>query len=622
MPKPPSTPFEALELGWSILPINRYKMPLIKEWKHLQERQPTPEEVQNWLDDPWISQRLCGWAMITGKVSARIVIDCDDEKSIALMHELGLSPHRQTPRNYHHYDFTHPGFPITTLNSTSDRELKRRWPGLDPRGDGGYAMFLGQAVVKGSRPEKLGDYIWLRDPEPYPFEILPEDLREFLRKRPEKQKANRNKKTKNTGSKRPTIEMLVRMATARVAEGQGRNNTGAWLAQQLRDNRYIKAEALAVDYVAQCPPTNAQGDQEPYTQREWRATVDSTFKRKARDPWHDPKDPKTDDNERKRKRFRLTGEPVTGTAYEFIVNPFDERGDGWFPRGDISIVAASSGCGKTTFVFELLEKQLLGLPVYGHTTNRLPYLVLLEDRGEKSLERTLRRMRIEKDHLPYARLEESLLAEAVQRELLKRQEIPAAVFLEGIDLLGDASDGQQVARDLRLLQQVAEHYHIALIGSTGSPKQRPKDRYISFRDQAIGSTVWSRKAETVVVLQREHGKETDDVTILTVLPRNNRAEQFHLIFESSTGRLRSLTEEEMALRRAKEDASGFLDWVLKREAFTRAEARRAFPGMSGETMTRRLQNLLDSKTILPDGKAGKTPRFIVPSSWVGDGPIN
>jgi hypothetical protein len=604
------TPTEALNFGWSIFPLDERKHPLLKKWRYLQKRQPTLREIQQWEQNEWDNGRqLYGWALVTGAISQRICFDFDGEKGRTLMRELSLSPHRRSPSDGYHVDFTHPGFRIKTLNGKKNPELRRRWPGLDPRGDGGYVMFSGQAIIKGSNPPQLGEYLWLRDPAepPCSFAILPAELQEFLRA-----EEPRETEPESETNDRVAIAMLVRMALARVAEGIGRNNCGAWLAEQLRDNGYSKAEAFTVDYVERCPPTNPQGDKEPYTQVEWRATVRSIYTRKARQPWG-PQGTPAEDPAIRTSKFRLTGKRIAGGDFDFTVNPLAGRGDGWFPRGDISLIAASSGVGKTTWMFEVLERQQLGLPIYEHSTNQLPYLVLLEDRSERSLTRSLQRMQINKNTLPYARLGEGSLATAVQRELLKCPVMPAVVFIEGIDLLGDAKEGHKVSQELKLLQQVAEHYHIALIGSTGSPKQRPKDHYISLRDQVIGSTVWARKTETIVILQREHGKETDDITIATVLARNSRPEQFYLVFEPDTGRLRALTEEEYVARQNQQEFKELLAWIFQRESFTQGEVRRAFPKMSGLTLAKRLETLLSSKTILPDGKSGKSRRFIVPS---------
>lgn len=307
--------------------------------------------------------------------------------------------------------------------------------------------------------------------------------------------------------------------------------------------------------------------------------------------------------------FKVTGAQVDGGDYDFVLNPLEGQCDGWFPRGDISLVAASSGDGKTTFMADLLEKQLRGETVFGHTTNQWPYLVVMEDRGARSLRRTLNRMHIDPQHFPHARLTGGL-AEGIQRAIMAERIMPAVVFLEGIDLLNDASDGRNVSADLKLLQKVAEHYHVAIIGSTGSPKQKSKDRYIGLRDQVIGTSVWGRKTETIVVLQKENGKETDDVTIMTVLPRNDKPEVFNLVWDR--GRFRALRPEEIQQQEEKTASDDLIQWVLGREAFTRAEARKAFGSMSGKTFSDRLEALIKCQAIKRHTKGARV-FYSVPS---------
>jgi putative DNA primase/helicase len=309
--------------------------------------------------------------------------------------------------------------------------------------------------------------------------------------------------------------------------------------------------------------------------------------------------------------FVLTGQRVVGDAFDFVLNPFDGDIDGWFPRGEISLIAASSGGGKTTVMADLLEKQFAGEMVFGHTTNRLPYLVLMEDRSKNALKRTLTRMRLDPFKFPHEIMHgEGGLAAKVQRAILAQPALPAVVFLEGIDLLGDAADGKDVAQQLKLLQQLAEHYHIAIIGSTGSPKMKAKDGYTLLRDQVIGSSVWARKAETIIVLQREHGKETDDVTVMTVLPRNAKAEVFNMVFER--GRYRAMTAEEMQAGKENSASMALLNWIMERESFTRVELKRAFGSMSGTTLTQRIDGLIRSGVIKRHTK-GTNVYFSVPS---------
>jgi P4 family phage/plasmid primase-like protien len=271
------TPAEAHAKGLPVLPCGFDKRPLISSWKALQSRPATDAEFQAW-------QRLSPpvWALVTGKVAGRITLDFDGAAGGETMRQLGIEPHRRTPSGGYHADFVYPGWDVQTVNSKSKRELGRRWPGLDIRGDGGYVAFAG-------RTDK-GEYIWLRDPAPYPLDILPADLREFLGLMQAPAAAARRPKTGNVrqmpANGRVDSGKLVRAALDRVGR-EGRNDAGFWLAIQLRDNGYSQAEAeeLIQRYATCVPDVNTKGQREPYTSREALATVREAFSRPAREPW-------------------------------------------------------------------------------------------------------------------------------------------------------------------------------------------------------------------------------------------------------------------------------------------------------------------------------------------------
>ncbi|MCX6022657.1 MAG: hypothetical protein NTZ05_13190, partial [Chloroflexi bacterium] len=74
---------------------------------------------------------------------------------------------------------------------------------------------------------------------------------------------------------------------SKVDTGDGRNNTGFWLACQLRDNGHSQAEAEAtvLAYAERMPPTNTKGELEPYTVADALASVRSAYQQPAREPW-------------------------------------------------------------------------------------------------------------------------------------------------------------------------------------------------------------------------------------------------------------------------------------------------------------------------------------------------
>jgi hypothetical protein len=271
------TPAAALALGWSVIPCGRDKRPLLEAWKPFQTRRPTVQEVENWM-----RIHPATWAMITGEISDRITLDFDGESGRQILDGLHLAPHRCTPSGGFHCDFRYPGWRVKTLNSKTDRELQKRYPGLDIRGDGGYAIVSGHT--------DCGAYTWLRDPEPYALDILPTDMREFfgLLHPPAAPIPMNGKPHSIPGNGRVDAEQLVHRALDRL---DGRNNSGMWLAIQLRDNDYSQGEAECAmrNYRGRCRDVNTKGEREEYTEGEMLATLREAYSRTARDPWEPKK---------------------------------------------------------------------------------------------------------------------------------------------------------------------------------------------------------------------------------------------------------------------------------------------------------------------------------------------
>ena len=131
---------EYLDQGFSVFPVsNETKKPLIK-WKEFQDRQPTEDEVTQW----WEAWPEASIAVITGAVSGLVVVDCDTEEALARAKEFGFaSPVSVKTKRGTHFYWSHPRDgsrfgPRVGSNSRGDDWPKQ--PGLDLRGDGGYAL--------------------------------------------------------------------------------------------------------------------------------------------------------------------------------------------------------------------------------------------------------------------------------------------------------------------------------------------------------------------------------------------------------------------------------------------------------------------------------------------------
>ena len=116
--------------GYSVIPSGRGaegKAPAVS-WADYQEKQPTLEQLRGWLFR--LAAKL--WGIVTGKRSGVVVVDEDEGADLSIMG--GLEPHIDTPHG-HHFWFVYPGYHVKTCAGIL--------PGIDIRGDGGFANFGG-----------------------------------------------------------------------------------------------------------------------------------------------------------------------------------------------------------------------------------------------------------------------------------------------------------------------------------------------------------------------------------------------------------------------------------------------------------------------------------------------
>lgn len=120
-----------LVLNWNVMPVGRDKRPLLREWRHLQERRVTPDMLAGWR-----KLRPVGLAVITGAISGIIVLDSDGPAGEESLRGRALPP---TPTvltgggGVHRY-YRHPGGRMP--NAVRLGGLA----GVDLRGDGGYVV--------------------------------------------------------------------------------------------------------------------------------------------------------------------------------------------------------------------------------------------------------------------------------------------------------------------------------------------------------------------------------------------------------------------------------------------------------------------------------------------------
>jgi len=284
-----------LERGWSICPVYAGQDPLKDKrphgpalkatgytdstgrpvWTPLQEALPSEDIVRVWFGR---ERDGLGMALITGKTSGVVVLDFDGDEGVKLLGQLGLPAHVRTGSGGYHVRFTHPGsWRVSTLSSKSTQRLPA---GLDVRGDGGMAVLPPTWACK-------GPYTSLRDPgQLLDAGLLSPEVRALVGLTPPVPKVVAPSVPLPQDAERFPAHRILDKALEKLAEGQGRNDTGYWLARALHNNGYRYEEIMHVggQYVDHTLGTNTKGHREAYTLSEFQASTRQAMKLE-RQPW-------------------------------------------------------------------------------------------------------------------------------------------------------------------------------------------------------------------------------------------------------------------------------------------------------------------------------------------------
>jgi hypothetical protein len=229
----------------------------------------------------------------------------------------------------------------------------------------------------------------------------------------------------------------------------------------------------------------------------------------------------------------------------------------WFPKGEVSLIGAPSGAGKTSFGLNLLEALRIGKEVWGHPAKARDYRVLSHDRSKRSIVSTVRSL-----GLPV----EEVLPRVIRLTTKQQLTNPADVFgvclsanpgvevwfIEGLDMwIPEMNKMEVVAPILDGLRRLATLHDVAVIATVGSPKQKGKEKYTG-RDALFGSAALARKAETIVTVGWTDDDDPNSVRKVVVMPRTGQSET--LFFTWLNGRF-DQTREPQAVFNVGTDAN-------------------------------------------------------------------
>jgi hypothetical protein len=499
----PSSVCRAYERGLWVIPrvfnsrAGRYHPPF--KWKRYKDIRPTWAEVVRWS-----KQRPTAlWAVVTGHEV--IVLDFDVPEGLVTMHRLGLRPHIISPSGGAHvYVIAPPG----ELVRGAARVDPRNFPGMDLLAYGQTATF------KGSRHD--GSYRPSRDAPPIgDVDDLPRELQRLIRRRQFKKRDLERPNPPDGFADFISVTSLLGDALRR-AESKGRNDSGFWLACQLRDEArsFEETEETLLQYqsIVSSNGSHRYAPQEAYD------SVVSAYSQPPRLP-------------------RLLREDAVVELFsEVQTKPLEWLWPGRVPAYKITIIEGDPERGKSTVGLDVGARVTRGQAMPGEVRGNTPAAVLVisaEDDIEDTVKPRLKAAGANMKRIGYIKLRRGpngrvvplaipddldRIERAIDEEA-KRTGLPVKlVIIDPItaylsDRINTSNDAQ-VRRAMLPLKQLAEEKRTTVI----LVRHLNKDSSLRAMYRGGGSIAFTASARSVLVAERH--PDHRDVLVLARVKSN------------------------------------------------------------------------------------------------------
>jgi AAA domain len=204
--------------------------------------------------------------------------------------------------------------------------------------------------------------------------------------------------------------------------------------------------------------------------------------------------------------------------------------DGLLPTGEVHVLVGSSGIGKSTFLYDFINRWQHGAEIFGRKATRYPYIILSNDRSKAGIIRTLQRLGLNPrlfniketlstvyrgGYLEDGRTQRMSDLEFTIRESVKKQPVLRVIFVEGLHIgQAEGNDYGATSRSLKGLNALCQELDLTIVGTTHTPKHGAVQ---STREAILGSVANGGMIETVITFAR-----VKDTIKLVVIPRQER----------------------------------------------------------------------------------------------------
>jgi len=201
--------------------------------------------------------------------------------------------------------------------------------------------------------------------------------------------------------------------------------------------------------------------------------------------------------------YRYRGENVSNPDQEYLIEPI-------LPARRISLLAGISSAGKSRFAIPALIMYAAGMPVFGLTSNPVPWCLVCRDRPLADAEDTIRGMGFNREDVniipafgKYSKPLHEIMAEI---DRLKAK----LIFWEGLDMMvRNPNNPHEVAEFLSNLSAYCEE-GLTVLGTVGVAKLKPHEMYDNPRQLVAGSSVWERCTSSNFIIRAINPKDISD----------------------------------------------------------------------------------------------------------------
>lgn len=199
---------------------------------------------------------------------------------------------------------------------------------------------------------------------------------------------------------------------------------------------------------------------------------------------------------------------------KFIIHPI-------LPCGELHLVGGASGAGKTTWLLHWLRDWHEGRDVLGLRSYPVPFVYVSFDRGLGTLDRTLRRIRLDDWDFPAYDIADLNLKSTTLFSLVDYFPDASLYIIEGFQgCLEDAGkNGSQNKTDMLWAVKVRNKILSkgkTILGITHAPKMKKGENYISTRSRFLGTQSLLASTGTLISFDVSdvEGAQADDREVL------------------------------------------------------------------------------------------------------------